>query len=74
MEIRRESREVKLESHLWLPVILPWEIPVGEFASKCSRVVQRYTVHRSMNGITVVPGIDLHVFVGVKVFAPERTD
>jgi hypothetical protein len=74
MTICCESREVELEPYLWLPAILPWEIPGGEFASKCSRVVQRYTVHRSMNGITVVPGIDLHVFVGVKVFVPERAD
>jgi hypothetical protein len=48
--------------------------PGGEFASKCSRVVQRYTVHRSMKGITVVPGIDLKVFVGVEGFASERAD
>ena len=74
MAICCESREVELEPYLWLPIILLWEIPGGEFASKCSRVVQRYTVHRSMNGITVVPGIDLHVFVGVKVFVPERAD
>ena len=74
MEIHSESCEVKLESHLWLPVILPWEIPRGEFASKCSRVVQRHTVYRSMKGITVVPRIDLHVLVRVKGFPSERAD
>src|ERR1700752_3892406 len=73
MHIRCKSREVKLEPDLWLPAIFPWKIPGGEFASKCSRIIQRDTVYRSMNGVGAIPGIDLHVFVGVEGFASERT-
>src|SRR5262249_40356639 len=55
-----------------LPVIFLREIPGGEFASKCSRIIQSNAVYGSVKGIPVVPGIDLHIFVGMKGFASER--
>ena len=55
--------EVKFESYLWLPIICSWEMPRGEFASKCSRIVESHTVYRSMKGIAIVPRIDFEVLV-----------
>ena len=74
MEIRRETREVKLESHLWLPIIFSWEMPRSEFTSKCSRVVQRYTMYRPIKRNSGVPRIDLHLLVGVEGFPSECTN